>query len=564
MNYMFGDDEDYQDDNESGGRRKKLFSKIRRRMSIVKSNRKDDDEEEDEESTRNDDDEQHGFLKRKMQKRQEQKDLRKQHQKERQEKPTGAKSKEKPVHKELRRMSLHRGMPRLGASRALRMSISRPPPREDEEDDVAMPLPGHAHEDAPDLAELLTPPGDDKDADGKKRRSFLKGLSKKSSNGAASQSNSSTGGKRGKFSGSSTSSRKSKRRGKTKLASSDRSVDSPPSVASTESSIDNGGGGKGGAAQHHAPRREQSTKRRSGLGPFGKPKNGDDDDAGGDADCASLNNQAIPWIIKTWIYFVTVVVPFTILYYCFAGICHSSALQETPILKKVYFANMLFNGLGCTYRTGFWARQALDAKGVYAESPNVQRSGEMISSPPPAAAAAAPLSPRMSTISRKLPIRNRSGNQGRLGAFMGSTPVPRNASTSLPRSTRRSVGASFSPVRQMSSRLSPGQSSDTIRPHMRGSTMGIQRSQLSNVRSTATDNGGLVKKSARNEQARSRSAMEGKSSSHIIKSVWDVEHLIPISKKSSAPKARPSMDKHMSILEIYDVHATDERVGLLQ
>jgi hypothetical protein len=569
MNYMlqYGEDEDYQDDYEAGSRRKKLISKIRKRMSIVKpKKREDDDEEEDEESTGNDDDERYGFRKRQLKKRQErkQKEQQQQQQKGRKEKPTRANSKEKLlVVEETRRKSLlHIGMPRLSSSRRkLPMSaLSRAaPPRdlgeEEEDDDVAMPLPGHAHEDMPDLAELLTPSGNEKETakDGKKRR-FLKPLSssKKSSKRASQASKK----EKGKFSDSSTGEHRSSANKAKFQQSSDQSVDSPPTVASTESSTD------GGAAQHHAPRRGQSRKQRgSGSGPFFKFKNGDDDDAGGDLDdCVSVNTQSIPWIIKTWIYFVTVVVPFTILYYCFVGIGHSSTtLHENPILRKVCFANILFNGMGCTYRTGFWAKQALDARGIHSvttanrtTTTTTTNCVETIISPPPAI-------PKMEPF-KKLSKGHRHG------------PRP-----------GRSLCVSFNPMVDLLSPFVPGSSSDQFSRTMRGSTMmcsrptsngGARSSQVSGVRSSVfggnsggRNMGGSGMRTSRNEQqARSRAIVDERSSNTLTTSAWDVEHLIPLGtkKKTSAPSTRPSMNKHDSILEIYEMHAEDEKMALLQ
>ncbi|CAB9499240.1 expressed unknown protein [Seminavis robusta] len=592
------EEEDYQDDYSGGGGggRKKLLQRIRKRMSIVNKRSDDDDEEDDDSYRREDDDddeeeEQYGFLKRQLLKRQEQQEKRRQEalqqQKEKakqlksrsKEKNNNSKKKKQQQQELTRRRSVRRDhgeMSRFKGSRTLRLSALRDSDNEEDED-VAMPLPGHAMEDTPDLEVLLAPKDDDKDnvkrkssisAGGKKRLLFGSLSTKRSSSGNDS-SNSKNNDKSGnssksKSGGSSVGSRRRKKR-----QSSDRSVDTPPSVASTESSIDNmkptqrKGGHPGGP---------KSVSRR-GV-PAGKNSKKLDGENGAGMEAASLDYYylSIPWIIKTWSYFLTVVVPFTILYYCFCGIFHSSALHQNVFLQKVCVANVLFNGLGCTWRTGFWARQALDARGIHAVLPRDNQ--------PPAP----PLTSKGtgSSIKKRLPGRNRSGKSrdGRNpGSIIGNIPLPRSPTLKMPHRIRRKTipgGAdpeatvpsnnattiAASSPDQSTSHKSLGNESTRSGVRARSSAAARRPSGRSAKRTLMTDDSDRMGESSRSQGQMEQSRL-GNSSGTLVQSVWDVEHMIPFARPKSTKK-RPTMDKHTSIMEIYELHAKDEKNILLQ
>jgi len=78
---------------------------------------------------------------------------------------------------------------------------------------------------------------------------------------------------------------------------------------------------------------------------------------------ADLYCQSLPWIVKSWIYFVTVLTPLGFCYYIFVSIGSSTSLHHYFLLQKVSISNLLFVGLSCTWRTNFWAKQALDTHG---------------------------------------------------------------------------------------------------------------------------------------------------------------------------------------------------------
>ncbi|CAB9508209.1 expressed unknown protein [Seminavis robusta] len=295
-----------------------------------------------------------------------------------------------------------------------------------------MTLPGHAMEDTPDLEVLLAPKAIEKgnakrkssiSAGGKKHHLFGSLSTKRSSSGNGSSKNNKSGNcSKRKSGGSSVGSRRRKKR-----QSSDRSVDTPPSVTSTESSIDNmkptqrKGGHRGGP----------KSVSRKGV-PTGKNSKKSDRENGAGMEAVSPDYYylSIPWIIKTWSYFLTVVVPFTILYYCFCGIFHSSATHQNVFLQKVCIANVLFNGLGCTWRTGSWARQSLDARGIHAGPP-----GDKQPSPPPLTSKGTG-----SSIKKRLPGRTRSGKSrdGRNpGSIIGNIPLPRSPTLKMPHRIRR-------------------------------------------------------------------------------------------------------------------------------
>jgi hypothetical protein len=103
--------------------------------------------------------------------------------------------------------------------------------------------------------------------------------------------------------------------------------------------------------------------------PLARRHRDDDDETGARMEAASPDYyyRSLPWVIKTWLYFMTVVIPFGIVYWSFIGIFQSTAIQQIPIWKRVPFHNLLFLGMGCTLKSEFLARQALDSRGVLAK-----------------------------------------------------------------------------------------------------------------------------------------------------------------------------------------------------
>ena len=307
---------------------------------------------------------------------------------------------------------------------------------------------------------------------------------------------------------------------------------------------------------------------KNGLRLFNKRT--DDEDAGAQREAMSMDYyyQSIPWIIKTWIYFLTVVVPFTLLYYCFVGIFHSTTLQQIQFLQKVAFANMLFSGLGCTFRADFWARQTLDAKGVYAKG--------VVSS---ASAAYG----RTNTGNKRLPRRNRSRSVMGKPGDEGSTPTNRLASL-LPRTPTLRLPR---PRRRQTMPNNPGNNNNNTNTN--GNTSPSTGKGLADLGKSIR----LGSSSERGHTTRRHSPEPGSSSSaapprshsnraslpavattnsfgssqmgdNSTASVWDVENMIPTRKQADAKPGRARLGKDMSIMEIYQVHARDEKCAMLQ
>lgn len=525
MSYYEEDVEDYDEDERprsARGRKNKVLRNIKRRISVVvptipKKKERDDEEEED--SFDGDDDE-FGFDRRQPKKK-----------------------KKKKKRKQLRKNSMHNdGLSRSsGASRTLRLTLSASNKEEDEDGDVPMPLPGQQQR------------GDDtvnsRSSNNSKKRSLrmIKNALSGSTNNSGNKSTSSGNGSK-KIKNKSTTRRRLRR----KNNASDGSLDSPPSVASTENSVDLASRPPHQHAQLRQQARQQQQQKNNSCNnnlPRLFNKRAPDDETGAQMEAMSMDYyyQSLPWIIKTWIYFLTVVVPFTLLYYCFVGIFHSTTLHSNPFLKHVSIANVLFNGLGCTFRSDFWARQALDAKGVHAKGVVLPMLGRTNTG---------------SNRDKRLPRRNRSRNSTREennnnklgGAFMRTATLnvlrPRNKRRSAPNNNNHSnttatgnpkLGRSMTPTAIMS-------------------RMGNHSERISTPKRVS---GGAS--SHNNNHAAPRHSSAGGETIALAASVWDAEKFIPKSKKKESAKPRRSpMEKHKSILEILEVHENDEKVALLQ
>mgnify|MGYP005840773927 CR=1 FL=1 len=247
-----------------------------------------------------------------------------------------------------RRLSLHSRPANAGGNKK-RTSLIRQQEEEDErDDDVVTPLPEKSSKTSPNRTGTS------------KRRSF------------------------GKIKNALLTRSSTRRRHSTR-SNGENSVDSPPSVASTENSLDNQARGLSSPALTPLSRRPTTTFLHfpsSSLPMTFSPKlnmafpirrqRDDDDENGARMEAASPDYyyQSVQWVLKTWIYFLTVVIPFGIMYWSFIGLFHSTALQQIPIWKRVPFHNMLLLGMGCTLKSTFLARQALDSRGVLAKAQN--------------------------------------------------------------------------------------------------------------------------------------------------------------------------------------------------
>lgn len=184
------------------------------------------------------------------------------------------------------------------------------------------------------------------------------------------------------------------RRGRKSGQSSDRSVDSPPSVASTDNSMDNLTKASSPTMSPATSLRRPASLRASTLAPLPIPfpskssasrlqnpssstngyipgvRRAPDDENGFKMEAAKPDYyyQSPQWVLKNWFYFLTVVLPLSMLYWCFIGLFHSATFQQLPIWKRAPIHNIFFLGMGCTLRSSFMARQALDSRGVNANT----------------------------------------------------------------------------------------------------------------------------------------------------------------------------------------------------
>jgi len=545
-----------------------------------------------------------------------------------------------------KRRSIHTSqgtLSRVSASRTLRMSIMRKSSKDsgdhksidvdvddDEKDDVPSPLPRRGLGMIINESDLVQQkktlkastkekkgPGTSKDGTAATVNSDKKSKTTKSRSRSESPN---SGRKKITFAGIKdtlsvgTSGRGSRKRGQGRRRrksnnSDDASVDSTPSVESTDNSFENRKSSKRG--QQLPQQRHGSKTNESGLPlkfPFPRAAN-DENGLLFEAKHPDYYYQNVKWIIKSWIYFLTVVVPFASCYFCFVGIFHSATLTNNPLLKKVAFSNMLFCGLGCTFRSSFWARQTLDNRGVSSSACTASRGRSHVNQNNSLHSRSSSRHDRKRSRSRG----NRMGSTvssaiGNLYARSSTTmrfPAPRRRSiptgsshsgpslrlpNQLPRipnhlkNSTRALGFS---VRGMPPQLSPSStSSPTTSPRdnsgmsaananttiaagnrgLRGSmpAAGHKGSELPKLkkpgrvkRNNSGGGKGGPKKNGLNRQ-------QNTSFGRGLDSVWDVEKMLPSIEGKKPTKARPRIPQHASIMEIYEMHATDEKVALLQ
>ena len=626
MDYSNEEEDDYPDEDDEGGRRRHggirpsvMMRKLRRvsiisksfpkigsgRHSLAMDDNNDDDDDDSASSNDDSDDSSNsgtkgGFLKRKKQKK-------KVASKKKKKKEEKMSTFHKNPKRTLLRRSFHKeygGMSRSAASRKLHLNVAGSGSQEDgdEEGDVPMPLPGQENtrsvrgDDYKTVSNRSINERNKSQKKIKKKASFATDNHQNDPGNNTNNVNNNKKRRSGSIRDALTSgdshrgSHGSKSRRRHKQHAEDGSIDSPHSVASTD---ETSGDRQRQQLQQQSQLLSHSSYSRALSSNIKKNKSkrlvlkrqeGDENGLGFESEHHDFYYQSVIWILKSWMYFVTILIPFSLCYYMFVGIFQSTNISHNKLFQKIYFANILFYGNGCSWRGDFWARQSLDCKGSESTYGGVPSR----------------INFAIDNAHAFTNQYNRTGSSGSRGKRLPRQTRSQDYRYSTVKGARRSTAA-FRPQKLNARRKSmptPSMPSDmmasnanggtrnhlpqrTRAPTHRTSSMGpfmehnnhaTHISLQNNMRrkvansSNANNSNAFGGSSAHSHKNSGSLTMNGSGHQSTVASVWDVEKILESTKTKPAGSARqrPKMDKTVSIMEIYDFHATDEKVAMLQ